>query len=209
MNKKKNKKKKKERKKEEIIDSYNSESYTEIYDRRYKVIQFEKFEPFWEPTYQDPIILLDYGCGTGLLWDFYNSKYQNRLHNGKIRFISIDISKGMLNIFKNKLNLANKSPKLHLNDVHLVCCDGEHLPFRSNHFRYIYAITSLQNLSNLDLGLKEINIVKKKSAIIAISYLRKKISKDLLAEKLKKSFEGFQIRLLKTDSSEDWLFKIN
>ena len=152
---------------------------------------------------------MDYGCGTGLLWDFYNSKYQINIQSEKIRFISIDISKGMLNIFKNKIGIADSSQKLHLNDVHLVCCDGEHLPFRSNHFKYIYAITSLQNLSNLDLGLKEINRVKEKSAIIAISYLRKKMAKDLLEKKLKKSFEGYQIRLLKTHSSEDWVFKIS
>ena len=177
------KKKKIKGKKKEIIESYNSESYNEIYDRRYKAIQFEKFEPFWQPVNEDPIFLLDYGCGTGLLWDFYNLKYKNGLYNEKIRFLGIDISKGMLNIFKNKLNLANNFPKMHYKDVHLVCCDGEHLPFRSNHFRHIYAITSLQNLPNLDLGLSEINRVKKKNAIIAISYLQKKISKDLLKKK--------------------------
>ena len=198
-----------EQKKKEIIDSYNSESYNEIYDRRYKAIQFEKFEPFWQPLDEDPFFLMDYGCGTGLLWDFFNSKIQNNEQSEKIRFISIDISKGMLNIFKNKLNLANILPKSHFKDVQLVCCDGEYLPFRSNHFKYIYAITSLQNLSNLDLGLKEINRVKKKGAIIAISYLQKKISKELLIKKLKKSFEGYQIRLQKTHSTEDWVFKIN
>ena len=202
------KKKKKKERKEEVIESYNSESYNEIYDRRYKAIQFEKFESFWESTNKAPFFLLDYGCGTGLLWDFYNSKYRINEHNEKIRFISIDISKGMLNKFKNKINYAGNSPKMHHNDVHLVCCDGEHLSFRSNHFEHIYAITSLQNLTNLDLGLKEIDRVKKKNAIIAISYLRKKIAKDLLEKKLKKSFEGDQIRLLKTHSSEDWVFKI-
>ena len=196
-------------KKKEIIDSYNSESYNEIYDRRYKSIQFEKFEPFYDFTSEYPLILLDYGCGTGLLWNFYNSKYQINNQSEKIRFISIDISKGMLNIFKNKLNLANNFPKMHYKDVNLVCCDGEHLPFRSNHFKYIYAITSLQNLPDVDLGLKEINRVKKKGGIIAISYLRKKISKDLLEKKLKNLFEGFQIKLLETHSTEDWLYKIS
>ena len=203
------KKKKEEGKKKGIIDSYNSESYNEIYDRRYRSIQFDKFEPFYDSINQTPIFLLDYGCGTGLLWDFYNLKYQNGLHNKKVRFISIDISKGMLNIFQNKLNIANNFPNVSFNDALLVCCDGEHLPFRSNHFKYIYAITSLQNLSDLDLGLNEINRVKKKDAVIAISYLRKKITKDVLKGKLKKSFEGFQINLLKTDSSEDWVFKIS
>jgi len=202
-------KKKEKKKKKEIIDSYNSESYNEIYDRRYKSIQFEKFEPFYNSVNEDPLTFLDYGCGTGLLWDFYDSKYQINNQSEKIRFISIDISKGMLNIFKNKLNLAINFPKMHNKDVHFVCCDGEHLPFRSNHFKFIYAITSLQNLSNLDLGLKEINRVKKKGAIIAISYLRKKMEKNILEKKLKKSFEGYQISLLKTHSSEDWVFKIS
>lgn len=202
-------KKKEKKKKKDIIESYNSESYNEIYDRRYKVIQFEKFEPFYDSSCKYPLILLDYGCGTGLLWDFYDSKYQINNQSDKIRFVSIDISKGMLNIFNNKLNLANNFPKMHYRDVHLVCCDGEYLPFRSNHFKCIFAITSLQNLPDLDLGLNEINRVKKKGAIIAISYLRKKISKDLLEKKLKNSFEGFQIKLLKTQSTEDWVFKIS
>lgn len=199
----------KKTKKKEIIDSYNSESYNEIYDRRYKSIQFEKFEPFYDSENEDPLILLDYGCGTGLLWDFYESKYQTIIHNEKIRFVSIDISKGMLKMFNNKLNLVNNFQKIHYKDVHLVCCDGEHLPFRSNCFKYIYAITSLQNLPNVDFGLREINRVKKKGGIIAISYLRKKISKDLLEKKLRSSFEGFQISLLKTHSTEDWVFKIS
>jgi ubiquinone/menaquinone biosynthesis C-methylase UbiE len=202
-------KKKEKKKKKEIIDSYNSDSYNEIYDRRYKSIQFEKFEPFYDSANEDPLILLDYGCGTGLLWNFYDSKYQINNQSDKIRFISIDISKGMLNLFKNKLYLANNFPKMHYKDVHLVCCDGEHLPFRSNNFKYIYAITSLQNLPDVDLGLKEINRVKKKGGIIAISYLQKKISKDLLEKKLKNSFEGYQIKLLKTHSTEDWIFKIS
>ena len=198
-----------EQKKKGIIESYNSESYNEIYDRRYKAIQFEKFEPFWQPLDEDPIMLMDYGCGTGLLLDFFNLKIQNKEQSQKIRFISIDISKGMLNIFKDKFNFTKNLPKPHIKDVQLVCCDGEHLPFRSNHFKYIYAFTSLQNLPNLDLGLKEINRVKKESAIIAISYLRKKISKELLITKLKKSYRGLQIELQQTHSTEDWVFKIS
>jgi len=198
-----------EHKKKEIIESYNSESYNEIYDRRYKAIQFEKFEPFWHPLDEDPIMLMDYGCGTGLLWDFFNSKIQNNEQSQKIRFISIDISKGMLNIFKDKLNFTINLPKPHIADVQLVCCDGEHLPFRLNHFKYIFAFTSLQNLPDLDLGLKEIKRVKKENAIVAISYLQKKITKDLLKTKLKKAFKGLQIELKETHSTEDWVFKIN
>jgi len=199
-----------EQKKKGIIESYNSESYNEIYDRRYKAIQFEKFEPFWQPLDEDPIMLMDYGCGTGLLLDFFNLKIQNKEQSQKIRFISIDISKGMLNIFKDKFNFTKNLPKPHIKDVHLICCDGEHLPFRSNHFKYIYAFTSLQNLPNLDLGLEEINRLKKEkeSAIIAISYLQKKISMELLRAKLKKSFIGMQIELQDTHSTEDWVFKI-
>ena len=71
----------KKTKKKEIIDSYNSESYNEIYDRRYKSIQFEKFEPFYNSVNEDPLFLLDYGCGTGLLWDFYNLKNRNDVYN--------------------------------------------------------------------------------------------------------------------------------
>ncbi|QEE14581.1 class I SAM-dependent methyltransferase [Promethearchaeum syntrophicum] len=198
-----------EKKKKKIIESYNSESYNEIYDRRYKAIQFEKFEPFWQPLDKDPIMLLDYGCGTGLLWDFFNSKIQNKEQSQKTRLICIDISIGMLNIFKDKLNFTKNLPKPHIKDVLFVCCDGEHLPFRSNHFKYIYAFTSLQNLPNLDLGLEEINRVKKDSAIIAISYLKKKKSMELLITKLKKSFIGMQIELQKTHSTEDWVFKIS
>lgn len=196
------------KKKKEIIESYNSESYNEIYDRRYRSIQFEKFKSFI-PNFQ-PIkgFLLDYGGGTGLFWEFLNSRNDLEIKVDEIRFICIDISSGMLDIFKDKLLKSRKSSNTRSEDVHLICCDGEHIPIRSDRFDHIYAFTSLQNLSNLDLGLKEISRVKKKGSFIAISYLRKKISRDLFEKKLRKSFEGLQIRLLKTHSTEDWVFKI-
>jgi len=190
-------------KKLEIQGNYNSKSYNEIYDRRYKMIQFEKFESIWNSLIEKPFFLLDYGCGTGLLWDFFISKFQDNALNEKLRYIGIDISIGMLKIFQDK------AQKVKDNRVHLICCDGEYLPFRSNLFQDIFAFTSLQNLPNLDQGLNEIIRIKKKKANIAISYLRKKIAKEILEHKLNEIFKASRIEFLKTRSSEDWVIKIN
>ena len=196
-------------KKLEILDNYNSKSYNKIYDRRYKMIQFEKFESIWNSLSEKPFFLLDYGCGTGLLWDFFILKFQNNALNGKLRYIGIDISIGMIEIFQDKVQTAINQGKVKDKCVHLVCCDGEYLPFRSDLFQDVFAFTSLQNLSNLDQGLNEIIRIKKKKANIAISYLRKKIAKEILEHKLNEIFKASRIEFLKTRSSEDWVIKIN
>ncbi|MFX1419581.1 MAG: hypothetical protein ACFE9N_11735 [Promethearchaeota archaeon] len=56
-------------KKKKIIEKYNSTSY--FYDRRYKLIQEEKYEIVLKNYKMDGKIILDLGSGTGLFYEYY------------------------------------------------------------------------------------------------------------------------------------------
>ncbi|MHA1646190.1 MAG: methyltransferase domain-containing protein, partial [Promethearchaeota archaeon] len=90
-----------------------------------------------------------------------------------------------------------------------VCCDGEFLPFRIKKFDQIWALTSLQNLSDITQGLSEIARVRKNNAKIGITYLRKSIAKKDL-QKLIQTYLG-SVEFIEADQydptaySEDWI----
>jgi len=164
-----------EKKKKFIKKRYDSNSYIEIYDNRYKSIQNRKIlSLLHEFDFIDGFIL-DYGAGTGLLYEFLcKTEYSNtndQINIFKLRYLGIDLSLGMLNKFKSKLKESDKKY------VHLLCCDGENLPIRPSIFDNSFALTTLQNLPNLEKGLEEIKRTSKSSAIHRISFLKK--SKDI------------------------------
>ena len=127
-------------------------------------------------------IILDYGCGTGLFWEYLKNK--EILVDWRGKFLGIDISVEMLKAFREKHLISYfKYPQISnlkegdkegdkegencnheelTENINLLCCDGENLPFREKLMDFIYAFTSLQNLDNIEQGLKEIFKIKKK-----------------------------------------------
>ena len=154
-------------KKKIIIEKYNSTS--SFYDDRYKNIQNEKFELHFKKTDINRKILLDAGCGTGLLFE-YISRLNGNFLGRPLKYVGIDISGKMLKHFYNKTKkIRNKI------NTNLILGDIENLPLREDKFNLIFSITSLQNLHDLKKGLKEIIRVGKENAGLKLSILRKQL----------------------------------
>jgi ubiquinone/menaquinone biosynthesis C-methylase UbiE len=222
-------------KKSLIKQSYNQSAL--YYDRRYLKIQFRKLLHIFA---QHPLLnipILDFGCGSGVAWDFLiasnagydlpgfvqenienwidnwtkktskKKKQLNLLPNCLVPYVGIDLSFRMLQIFHQK--------SLHSHNTHiqLVCADGEHLPFRASQFRTVLSLTTLQNLPEPKQGISEIIRVKDKDAGVLISYLKKSITKPNFITLMQGSFIRFQeINPIESDGLvelEDWLCIVN
>lgn len=177
-------------KKKQIIEDYNSSA--RIYDSRYVDIQNYKFKLFFDKIKINRGLFLDAGSGTNLLQEYIEFR---KLSN-KIKLICLDISLGMLKVAKKKFK-----------DSNLILGDLEHLPLRSRVFNGIFSITSLQNLSDIDKGIKEISCVMSPNALIAISALGKNIEFRELKKIIQENFT--LINFIIDDSCEDWLFYRN
>ena len=113
----------------------------DIYDERYKEIQFEKFKLMLEDVELKGNIL-DHGCGTGLLKEFLG-----------VPLFGIDLSFEMLKKAKERGELAVQG-------------DLEQLPFKDNVFDNVLSFTALQNVEHAGLALDEIKRVSKDKIIL-------------------------------------------
>ncbi|MFX0187427.1 MAG: class I SAM-dependent methyltransferase [Candidatus Hodarchaeota archaeon] len=189
------KKRENQNKKKEIIIKYNSTS--DYYERRYKEIQYNKYKIVLKSYAVGGKIILDAGCGTGLLYDFLINSLE-RIKTPFYSYIAIDISINMLKIFKLK-NL-NKDKKIG-NKLNLILCDLENLPIRSNIFNSFFSLTSLQNLPHIVDGVKEMLRVVKDNADIKFSILNKNIDLNKLISQLKSRI--FELQILNNEIVED------
>ena len=124
-------------------------------------------------------IILDIGCGSGLLFSHVATKVQT--------VVGVDISK--------KLLLQAKEHIHDFRNINLVQADADHLPFKENHFNYVFAFTVLQNLPKPMETLSEIKRNTRQDAIIVISGLKKTFSLKPFKELLENA--GLQIVTLK------------
>lgn len=171
------KKETKYEKKKGIIKRYNSSAA--YYDSRYKDIQFRKFKISLEIIKLRERIILDAGCGTGLLYEFL---YQTHRFWGKgcSHIINTDISIEMIKIFQEKLrergikssteNIFKQQKSLH----HLVIADAENLPFRPCQFDIILSFTMIQNLSDNKKFFRKIHDIIKNEGDVLLSLIKKK-----------------------------------
>ncbi|AUC14070.1 bifunctional demethylmenaquinone methyltransferase/2-methoxy-6-polyprenyl-1,4-benzoquinol methylase [Tenacibaculum sp. SZ-18] len=97
----------------------------------------------------NPKQILDIATGTGDL-----AMMMAQLNPDKI--IGLDISAGMLEVGKEKINKANLSDK-----IEMVVGDSENIPFENNTFDAITVSFGVRNFENLDKGLQEIHRVLK------------------------------------------------
>ncbi|MHA1521648.1 MAG: class I SAM-dependent methyltransferase [Promethearchaeota archaeon] len=125
-------------KKKEMQKRYNSETYNEIYDTRYSLLQTDKWKVL-QPNFQKfRGNWLDFGCGTGLTWEIIKSSLSPASSSSKAppapqtspasqsadtsskgvfgskptyRYIGCDLARGMLNRFMSKIVPNPKIPK--------------------------------------------------------------------------------------------------
>lgn len=160
-------------KKKKIIEKYNSSS--QFYDKRYGLIQEDKFEIVLNNYRSEERLILDLGCGTGLFFEYINKKILNN-EKIKLNYVGLDISWNMLLEFKSKIansDYINYNPNLILSDI-------EYLPFRENIFLSVFALTSFQNLPNIKNGIIESFRVGKNNAEFKFSILKKKLDIESL-----------------------------
>ncbi|MFX0179270.1 MAG: class I SAM-dependent methyltransferase [Candidatus Hodarchaeota archaeon] len=181
-------------KKKEIISKYDSTST--FYDKRYRKIQEEKYSIILSDFLQEKNkIILDAGCGSGLLFEFIVKKFKIN-HLKYLNYIGIEISLNMLKIFAEKCrNLSNNL------NINLILSDIEHLPFRDNRIDRIYSITSLQNLPNIYKGIMEILRVAGHMANLKFSILKKNLDLDSLISFLNPKLINLKIKNI--ESIED------
>ncbi|MBL4905217.1 MAG: bifunctional demethylmenaquinone methyltransferase/2-methoxy-6-polyprenyl-1,4-benzoquinol methylase UbiE [Flavobacteriaceae bacterium] len=139
-------------KKEQVAQMFDNIS--ENYDDLNRVISFG-IDVKWRKKVvaiigkSNPKQLLDIATGTGDLAIMLASLQPDKI-------IGLDISKGMLNVGKEKIAKANLSEM-----IEMQVGDSENMPFNDNTFDAITVSFGVRNFANLDKGLQEIKRVLK------------------------------------------------
>lgn len=145
--------------KHNIMQRYNITA--NMYDARYADEQEAKYQAALKNLKLTcNSVILDVGCGTGLLFRHVAPKTET--------VVGIDIS-------RNLLLHAKRNAKEHP-QVHVVQADADHLPFRSLVFHVVFAFTVLQNMPKPLETLQEIKRTGKQEAFIVVSGLKKAFS---------------------------------
>ena len=168
---------------------YDSTSH--IYDMRYAEEQMAKIKVALEnSSFHENGLVLDVGCGTGLLFKYVADKAQIT--------VGLDISrKTLLQAKKRIKGFAT---------LHLVLADADCMPFKENLFNNVFAITLLQNMPNPSKTLKEIARVARENAVIVVTGLKKVFLLVGFKELLRNS--GLKILAFIDDSSLKYIMAV-
>jgi ubiquinone/menaquinone biosynthesis C-methylase UbiE len=151
------------------------------YDAQYSKEQNAKMEAaLHNIVLEENDIVLDVGCGTGLLFPHIADKTQ--------LLIAIDISRSLL-------KQAKKRAKQHPN-IALIQADADQTPFKTQTFHALFTVTLLQNMPNPKATLREIERITRPEATIALTTLKKRFTQESITELLKKA--KLKITILKT-----------
>lgn len=104
----------------------------------------------------NPKEILDIATGTGDLALMMATLQPNKI-------TGLDISAGMLEVGKQKINKANLSDK-----IEMIVGDSEEMPFEDATFDAITVSFGVRNFANLDKGIKEIARVLKPTGVLVI-----------------------------------------
>lgn len=152
------------------------------YDHNFKEIQFVKYHSLLSlVNLKDHEILLDLGCGTGLLYEYFQYAHPLSLHivlNGQknkhsitdhtISFHGIDISPNMIEAAKSK-------------NVHALQGTISSLPFCNNTFTTVTSFTVIGLTPSItNTTLSETSRVLQKDGTFCMSMLRRDFSNDIL-----------------------------
>jgi ubiquinone/menaquinone biosynthesis C-methylase UbiE len=147
-----------------------------IYDMRYEEEQTAKIEAALKnDTIKASGLVLDVGCGTGLLFQHVAEKSAG--------VIGLDIS-------RKTLTNAKKRAK-EFRNVHLVLADADLMPFNDGLFDGVYAFTVIQNLPNPTDTLAEMRNVARVGSTVVVTGLKKCFSRDAFISLLETA--GFRI----------------
>lgn len=143
--------------KREIKESYDNLG-GRLYDIRYEEEQREKYETILaEVEVSEREIILDNGCGTGLLFEYLSTTA-----------VGLDVSSRLLSKALSRIQ--------DVYDKHLIQGDAENLPLRGHVFGRIFAITLIQNTPNTARALEEISRVGYSGTIVVVTALKKAFS---------------------------------
>jgi len=144
-------------KKRDVMHRYDLTAH--MYDMRYAEEQNAKIKDAMENmNIQKESLVLDVGCGTGLLFNYVANKAKG--------IVGLDISRKILLQAKKR---AKKSP-----NVHLILADADNVPLKEDISSHIFALTLIQNTPNPLKTLNEIKRVAKENAVIVVTGLKKK-----------------------------------
>jgi len=154
-----------------------------IYDMQYAEEQTAKIRAALEDLkIEKHSLVLDTGCGTGLLFGYVADKAETT--------VGLDISRKVL-------LQAKKRAKNFLN-IHLILADADNMPLKENIFSHVFGFTLLQNMPNPVKTLNEIRRVAKDDAVIVITGMKKAFTLEEFEELLQDT--GFDIVDLKDES---------
>jgi len=148
-------------KKRKVMRHYDQAAI--VYDAQYCEEQEAKIRTAMENlTLNQNSLILDAGCGTGLLFKHIGEK---------TRFVvGIDISSRILKQAKKKVK--------QLKNVALILADADNMPFHKQAFDAVFAITLLQNTPHPAATLREVRRVSKSNATMVVTGLRKVFTQE-------------------------------
>lgn len=158
--------------KREIKDSYDNLG-GRLYDLRYGAEQRGKYEAILaEVEVSERDIVLDNGCGTGLLLEYLSATA-----------VGLDISSSLLSKALTRIRDTY--------DKHLIQGDAENLPMRDHVFGRVFAITLIQNTPNKARALEEISRVGHKDTRVVVTALKTSFSEETFRHVIESA--GFMI----------------
>jgi ubiquinone/menaquinone biosynthesis C-methylase UbiE len=153
-----------------------------VYDAQYGEEQEAKIKAALnELKLKKGSLVLDVGCGTGLLFPL--------IAEDADLLVGLDFS-------SNILKQAKKRARQH-SSVAILQADADFLPFPDKTFNMVFAITLLQNMPNPLRSLREIKRVAQSRATVIATGLKKEFSKEEFAQLLKRA--KLEISVVKAD----------
>jgi len=173
------------REKQRIRESYDALG-GRLYDDRYRLEQEAKYDEILRhATTTTHDLVLDDGCGTGLL-----------LERLQCHRVGVDLSHNLLSMAHSRLKEGGQT--------YLIQADADHLPFRDQVFDKAFAVTLIQNTPDPEHALKEMRRVAQVGSEVIVTALKKSFTlrgfRQLLASSglTLKSFVG-------VDELKDWI----
>jgi len=168
--------------KHKVMRRYDASSRS--YDLLYGEEQFTKFDRALKSlTLRSDSVILDAGCGSGLLF--------SRIASEAKIVVGLDISRNLL--------LSAKARKKDHENVDLVRADIDNMPFSKGVFSAVFAFTVLQNMPRPIETLRSISHAASHDAVVVVTGLKKYFSLENFSGLLKRA-EFSLVSLIDDDS---------